>query len=65
MIKNSQQIVSLDLQFAQEPLILHGVSNGNRCAFVGAAIFLARERAESTSFAILFIPTIITTFLGP
>ena len=55
-------MVSLDLQSAQEPFILHGVFNGNLCALAGAAKFLARERAESTSFAILFIPTIITTF---
>ena len=30
VIKNSQQIVSLFLQLAQEPFILQGVSNGNR-----------------------------------
>ena len=65
VIKNSQQMVSMDLQFAQEPFFLQGMSNGNRCALAGAAILRARERAASTSFATLFIPTIIRTWEGP
>lgn len=42
-----------------------GVLRLKRCALIGAASFLARDMAESTSCVTLFIPMIINTFRGP
>ena len=53
------------LQFMQEPVLQQGVLSPKRWVFIGAASFLARFRALSTSGAILFMPTIRITFFGP
>ena len=65
VIRNWQQRVSGDLQSKHLPVSLHGVLTLNRCAFIGAATFLARFMALSRSEQTLFMPTIKITFFGP
>ena len=47
------------------PVSLQGVFISKRCAFAGAATFLARFIAASRSLLTLLIPTIKITFFGP
>ena len=47
------------------PVLQQGVARSKRCALMGAATFLARFSAESTSGQTLFMPTTKTTFFGP
>ena len=65
MIRNWQQMVSMDLQSKHLPVSLHGIFKSNLWAFTGAATFLARFMALSRSEQTLLMPTINTTFLGP
>ena len=65
VIRIWQQIVSGVLQSKQAPVLQQGVLRLKRCALIGAASFLARDMAESTSRVTLFIPMIINTFRGP
>ena len=59
------QILSGDLQFAHAPVLEQGVLRSKRIALIGAASFLARDTASSTSLTTLFIPTMSRTFFGP
>ena len=58
-------MVSGDLQFIHEPVMVQGRDSPNLFALRRAASFLARFIAESTSAAALFMPTIRISFLGP
>ena len=51
-----EQMLSVLLQFPQDPVVVHGVAIEKRFAFIGAAMVRAREIASATFAVILFAP---------